>query len=194
MYIKRTLADPEFSNLCDFSSFPQLYSEVGTITNGIFISNQSLDVITKTGDYTGNNIPELIPYVGSSAWCIIRAHVQSDNAASLDVITNVGSIINIYRESDGTYKIYPLALKSETLTFRGIFEGNLNDAASWKILAGIYQIQGKDTISNGPDGAQWCLFIQFPDDYHNQIMCIGGDNGVVTRRCIGSPQVWSSWT
>ena len=27
MYIKRTLADPEFSNLCDFSSFPQLYSE-----------------------------------------------------------------------------------------------------------------------------------------------------------------------
>ena len=28
MYIKRTLADPEFSNLCDFSSFPQLYSEM----------------------------------------------------------------------------------------------------------------------------------------------------------------------
>ena len=155
---------------------------MGTITNGIFISNQSLDVITKTGGYTGNNIPELIPYVGSSAWCIIRAHVQSDNAASLDVITNVGSIINIYRESDGTYKIYPLALKSETLTFRGAFAGNLNDAASWKIPAGIYQIKSKDTISNGPDGAQWCLFIQFPDDYHNQVMCIGGDNGVVTRR------------
>ena len=30
MYIKRTLADPEFSNLCDFSSFPQLYSDMGT--------------------------------------------------------------------------------------------------------------------------------------------------------------------
>ena len=28
LYIKRTLADPEFSNLCDFSSFPQLYSEM----------------------------------------------------------------------------------------------------------------------------------------------------------------------
>lgn len=86
------------------------------------------------------------------------------------------------------------ALKSETLTFRGTFAGNLNDAASWKIPAGIYQIKGKDTISNGPDGAQWCLFIQFPDDYHNQVMCIGGDNGVVTRRYIGSPQVWTSWT
>lgn len=194
MYIKSPLSGAEFSNLYYFRIFPQLYSEVGTITNGIFISNQSLDVITKTGDYTGNNIPELIPYVGSSAWCIIRAHVQSDNAASLDVITNVGSIINIYRESDGTYKIYPLALKSETLTFRGIFEGNLNDAASWKIPAGIYQIQGKDTISNGPDGAQWCLFIQFPDVYRNQIICIGGDDGVVTRRYIGSPQVWTSWT
>ena len=86
------------------------------------------------------------------------------------------------------------ALKSETLIYRGDFAGNLNDAASWKIPAGIYQIKGKDTISNGPDGAQWCLFIQFPDEYHNQVMCIGGDNGVVTRRYIGSPQVWTSWT
>ena len=32
MYIKRTLADPEFSNLCDFSSFPQLYSDTNVIT------------------------------------------------------------------------------------------------------------------------------------------------------------------
>ena len=32
LYIKRTLADPEFSNLCDFSLFPQLYSDTNAIT------------------------------------------------------------------------------------------------------------------------------------------------------------------
>lgn len=167
---------------------------MGTITNGIFISNQSLDIITKTGNYCGANISELKSYITPSSWCGIKAYVQSDNAAFFYIITNDNIVINAYRDGDGTYKIYPLALKSETLTFRGVFAGNLNDAASWKIPAGIYQIKSKDTISNGPDGAQWCLFIQFPDDYHNQVMCIGGDNGVVTRRYIGSPQVWTSWT
>ena len=121
-----------------------------------------------------------------------------DNGRFIFNFRGAVSKISDYVFSDGHQgiiaKLSELALKSETLTFRGIFEGNLNDAASWKIPAGIYQIKGKDTISNGPDGAQWCLFIQFPDDYHNQVMCIGGDNGVVTRRYIGSPQVWTSWT
>ena len=35
MYIKRTLADPEFSNLCDFSLFPQLYSDLNTTNNNL---------------------------------------------------------------------------------------------------------------------------------------------------------------
>ena len=76
------------------------------------MSGKSLNTITKTGTYIGGNIPELIPYVGSSAWCIIQANVQTDNAATFDVITSTGSIINIYREN-GTYKFYPLALKSD---------------------------------------------------------------------------------
>lgn len=76
------------------------------------MSGKSLNTITKTGTYIGGNIPELIPYVGSSAWCIIQANVQTDNAATFDVITSTGSIINIYREN-GTYKFYHLALKSD---------------------------------------------------------------------------------
>ncbi len=91
----------------------QLYSEMGTITNGIFISNQSLDIITKTGNYRGANISELIPYTTPSSWCGIKAYVQSDNAAFFNIITNNNIVINAYRDGDGTYKIYPLALKSD---------------------------------------------------------------------------------
>ena len=99
---------------------------------------------------------------------------------------------NLSNKADKT-SLSSYALKSEALIYHGDFAGNLNDAASGKIPAGIYQIQGKDTISNGSDSAQWCLFIQFPDDYHTQVICMGGDYGVVTRRYIGSPQVWTSW-
>ena len=93
--------------------YTQLYSEMGTITNGIFISNQSLDIITKTGNYRGANISELIPYTTPSSWCGIKAYVQSDNAAFFNIITNNNIVINAYRDGDGTYKIYPLALKSD---------------------------------------------------------------------------------
>ena len=86
---------------------------MGTITNGIFISNQSLDIITKTGNYRGANISELIPYTTPSSWCGIKAYVQSDNAAFFNIITNNNIVINAYRDGDGTYKIYPLALKSD---------------------------------------------------------------------------------
>lgn len=86
------------------------------------------------------------------------------------------------------------ALKSEVLIYRGDFAGDLNGASSSKIPIGIYNIGAVDTISNGPDNAQWCLFIQLPGIYCTQIMCIGGDNGVVTRRFIGDPKVWTSWT
>ena len=78
---------------------------MGTITNGIFISNQSLDIITKTGNYRGANISELIPYTTPSSWCGIKAYVQSDNAAFFNIITNNNIVINAYRDGDGTYKI-----------------------------------------------------------------------------------------
>ena len=100
---------------------------------------------------------------------------------------------NLSNKADKT-SLSSYALKSEALIYRGDFAGDLNNAAFWKIPAGIYQINSKDTISNGPDSAQWGLFIQFPDNYHTQVICIGGDNGVVTRRYIGSPQGWTSWT
>ena len=87
-----------------------MYSEMGTITNGIFISNQSLDIITKTGNYRGANISELIPYTTPSSWCGIKAYVQSDNAAFFNIITNNNIVINAYRDGDGTYKIYLVIL------------------------------------------------------------------------------------
>ena len=93
--------------------YTQLYSEMGTITNGIFISNQSLDIITKTGNYRGANISELKSYITPSSWCGIKAYVQSDNAAFFHIVTSDNIVICAYRDGDGTYKIYPLALKSD---------------------------------------------------------------------------------
>ena len=144
---------------------------------GKFVQN------TPDGTTDSNWIIEVQAFDNNTGWTFQRATRSSDKA----IFTRI--------QDNGTWSDWEvLALKSETLIFRGVFAGNLNDAASWKIPAGIYQINGEDTISNGPDGAQWCLFIQFPDSYHNQVMCLGGSNGVVTRRYIGSPQAWTSWT
>ena len=99
-----------------------MYSDLNTtnnnlsnFSNGIFISDQSLDIITKTGNYRGANISELVPYITPSSWCGIKAYVQSDNAAFFNIITNNNIVINAYRDGDGTYKIYPLALKSDLI-------------------------------------------------------------------------------
>lgn len=100
---------------------------------------------------------------------------------------------NLNKKVDST-SLSSYALKSEVLIYRGDFAGDLNGVSSSKIPIGIYNIGAVDTISNGPDNAQWCLFIQLPGIYCTQIMCIGGDNGVVTRRFIGDPKVWTSWT
>lgn len=161
--------------------YTQLYSDLNTTNNNL--SN-------------GSVIANFSPMESNEAnFC---KGYNYDNGRFIFNFRGAVSKISDYVFSDGhkeiIAKLSELALKSETLIYRGDFAGNLNDAASWKIPAGIYQIKDKDTISNGPDGAQWCLFIQFPDDYHSQVMCIGGDNGVVTRRYIGSPQVWTSWT
>ena len=100
---------------------------------------------------------------------------------------------NLNKKADST-SLSSYALKSEALIYRGDFAGDLNGASSGKIPVGIYEVQAKDTISNGPDNAQWCLFIQLPGSFCTQVMYVGGDNGVVTRRYIGSPAVWTSWT
>ena len=88
-------------------------NNLSNFSNGIFISDQSLDIITKTGNYRGANISELVPYITPSSWCGIKAYVQSDNAAFFNIITSDNIVINAYRDGDGTYKIYPLALKSD---------------------------------------------------------------------------------
>ena len=62
MYIKRTLADPEFSNLCDFSSFPQLYS----------------DMRTKNTPY-GNAVNETNPVLGPGIYGYIISRFGTQN-------------------------------------------------------------------------------------------------------------------
>lgn len=88
-------------------------NNLSNFSNGIFISNQSLDIITKTGNYRGANISELKSYITPSSWCGIKAYVQSDNAAFFHIVTSDNIVICAYRDGDGTYKIYPLALKSD---------------------------------------------------------------------------------
>ena len=76
------------------------------------ISNQSLDVITETGWYSGNNIKELASY--KLSWCMIHAMVQSDNAATIYVSGDNGQqLIVVKRNTDGTYAFTPYATKSD---------------------------------------------------------------------------------
>ena len=94
-------------------AFSYSNNNLSNFSNGTFISDQSLDVITKTGNYRGANISELKSYITPSSWCGIKAYVQSDNAAFFYIITSDNIVINAYRDGDGTYKIYPIALKSD---------------------------------------------------------------------------------
>lgn len=96
-----------------FLYFKLYINNLSNFSNGTFISDQSLDVITKTGNYRGANISELKSYITPSSWCGIKAYVQSDNAAFFYIITSDNIVINAYRDGDGTYKIYPIALKSD---------------------------------------------------------------------------------
>ena len=179
-------------------AFSYSNNNLSNVSDRFYVRTSETDFnrLTKSGYYFGrltqntpdgttdsNWIVEVQAFDNSTGWTFQRAARSSDK----EIFTRI--------QDNGTWSDWEaLAKKSETLTFRGVFAGNLNDAASWKIPAGIYQINGEDTISNAPDGAQWCLFIQFPDGYHNQVMFLGGSNGVVTRRYIGSPQAWTSWT
>lgn len=115
----------------------QQNNNLSNFSNGIFISNQSLDIITKTGNYCGANISELKSYITPSSWCGIKAYVQSDNAAFFNIITNDNIVINVYRDSNGTYKIYPLALKSD-----------LNNVSNKLMLDGMKTLSVKWTNSD----------------------------------------------
>lgn len=154
--------------------YTQLYSEMGTITNGIFISNQSLDIITKTGNYCGANISELVPYITPSSWCGIKAYVQSDNAAFFHIITNNNIVINAYRDGDGTYKFYPLALKSDLdplFTSRGTLTISADDAG-----IGCWRINSVNPVNGISDGILLC-FSTFNTDFKVNLQFLyGSDN------------------
>ena len=74
LYIKRTLADPEFSNLCDFSSFPQLYSELDSKIYGIPNKNIAdlLDLSAPDGLYRVDPAAKNNP-VGTYGICEVRS-------------------------------------------------------------------------------------------------------------------------
>lgn len=102
--------------------YTQLYSdmrqkfEVGVIT--------SLDQITKTGWYSCGAIAELSPYM-SGGWNIINATVQTDGAARISVLNKYGANIEVYKDADGTYKFFPLVIKSDLET-SGICLGGIH--------------------------------------------------------------------
>lgn len=171
-------------------------NNLSNFSNGIFISNQSLDIITKTGNYRGANISELKSYITPSSWCGIKAYVQSDNAAFFHIVTSDNIVICAYRDGDGTYKIYPLALKSDldsALVYRGVITGDLNRGRNLTIAPGIYSIQGTSSIINGPsDFGGWGIFVQFPDNLFSQ-MILNSPNYIKFRKYSGSDPSWSAW-
>ena len=81
---------------------------------------------------------------------------------------------------------------TNAIVFRGVFTGDLNKASSSGIDAGYYTIRAADTVSNAPDGAAWCTFVQFGGDYHTQL--IVQPNFLAVRRYAGSPVQWTGWS
>lgn len=81
---------------------------------------------------------------------------------------------------------------TNAIVFRGVFTGDLNKASSGGIDAGYYTIRAADTVSNAPDGAAWCTFVQFSGDYHTQL--IVQPNFLAVRRYAGSPVQWTGWS
>lgn len=71
-----------------------------------------LNQITKTGWYSGGNIAQINQYI-LGGWNIINAAVQSDNSARISVFNKRGLVLEVTRDSDGSYTYFPLALKSD---------------------------------------------------------------------------------
>ena len=100
-------------NATDITTLNNNLSKKFTIKS---IRNQSLDIITETGWYSGDNIKELASY--KLSWCMIHAMVQSDNAATIYVSGNDGKqLIVVKRNSDGIYLFTPCATKSDLSNF-----------------------------------------------------------------------------
>ena len=120
--------------------------DISTVNNNLSknftiksISNQSLDVITETGWYSGNNIKELASY--KLSWCMIHAMVQSDNAATIYVSGDNGQqLIVVKRNTDGTYAFTPYATKSDLSDRAKKLSANFTpgntvlDVSSWSVI------------------------------------------------------------
>lgn len=63
---------------------------------GTDVSNKSLNNITQSGWYTGNNIEELVPYIGTT-WCRIFANTQTNGSASFLVASTHGDLYTVDR-------------------------------------------------------------------------------------------------
>ena len=178
-----------------------MYSDLNTTNNNLSnkfaakdISNGSLNQITTTGFYFGSNITEVTPYIKSHKWCLINAYV-SGNSASIFVIAGDAIALSIYRNGDGIYSYYPIATKSDltdAIVYRGVLTGDLDRASSGGIETGYYTIRAADTVSNAPEGAAWCTFVQFSGDYRIQLII--QPNFLATRRYAGSPVRWTGWS
>ena len=188
------IESPEFDDsgtVEGISSFPSFLETMKSKMNFFqFFRNlkAGLQFVLHTGQIVNNCVTDnsSLPLSAAQGKALMDKYTQL--YSDLNTTNN-----NLNKKVDSA-SLSSYALKSEVLIYRGDFAGDLNGASSSKIPIGIYNIGAVDTISNGPDNAQWCLFIQLPGIYCTQIMCIGGDNGVVTRRFIGDPKVWTSWT
>lgn len=81
---------------------------------------------------------------------------------------------------------------TDAIVYRGVLTGDLDRASSGGIETGYYTIRAADTVSNAPEGAAWCTFVQFSGDYRIQLII--QPNFLATRRYAGSPVRWTGWS
>lgn len=98
-------------------------------------------------------------------------------------------------KKDGTWTdLYTLVTKSDlnsALIHRGDITGDLNRASTGGITSGYYTVGSPSTISNGPKGISWCIFIQFYGNFHTQMII--DTTGLFVRKFVGNPAKWSDW-
>lgn len=77
-------------------AFFTFLTEINGSFRGTDVSNKSLNNITQSGWYTGNNIEELVPYIGTT-WCRIFANTQTNGSASFLVASTHGDLYTVDR-------------------------------------------------------------------------------------------------
>lgn len=179
----------------------QFVLHAGSIVNNCVTDNASLPLSAAQGKILKDLYTQLysdlskfqIGGSGNSKSVIIR---KNDNDSDFAQLYATEDMLELGTQVNGVWKsIWKAAFKSDfidAIVYRGVLTGDLDRASSDGIETGYYTIRAADTVSNAPNGAAWCTFVQFSGDYRIQLII--QPNFLAVRRYAGSPVQWIGWS